>query len=79
MSIVIGTDRIIREIKLEDLYIPKELIKTLIRLSSDETDKSEYIGLIKHNDNRYIILPEEQVIIEFYRGKSSYSTALIPS
>jgi len=75
--IIIGTDRISRYIKLEDLYITYETLKMLMRIS--EENIFEYIGLIKHNNNRYIKLSEETPIIEMYKGKSSYNTALISS
>ena len=74
--IIIGTDRISRYIKLEDLYITYETLKMLMRIS--EEDKFEYIGLIKHNNNRYIKLSEETPIIEMYKGKSTDSPALLP-
>lgn len=77
MTIIIGHDKIIQNIKLEDLYIPQEVIKMLMRISSDETDKSEYIGIIKHNNNRYINYQDEIPIIELCRGKSTDNFALL--
>lgn len=76
MTIIIGTNKIAKYIKLEDLYIPFEILKMLMRIS--EEDKFEYIGLIKHNNKRYIKLDDEVPIIELFRGKSTGSTALIP-
>ncbi len=78
MTIIIGTNNISRYIKLEDLYIPYEILTMLMRISSNEMDKSEYIGLIRHNNKRYIKLDDEVPIIELFRGKATGSTSLIP-
>ena len=53
-----------------DLYIPREWIKAIIKIS--ESNGSEYVGRFRRNENRYNKdkLPEYLPILEMYRGRS---------
>jgi len=54
-----------------DLYIPREWIKAIIKVS--ESNGSEYVGRFRRNENRYNKnkLPEYLPILEMYRGRST--------